>query len=190
MQKEPHKDNARLRSDSEEEKAKEEFVRLLLRHERQLYAYILSLVPSWNDADEVYQETNVRLWKEFERYEPGTNFVAWAIRVAHFQVMTWRKETTRSKLVYSPEIAELISEEYEREAPKLAARQQALGECIDRLSSRNRDLLSRCYAYGVKIKEVAEELNRTTASVYKTLQRVRLSLSKCIEERLGSEGIQ
>ena len=63
----------------------------MTKYERMVYGYILSLVPNWADADEILQETNIRLWEEFEKFQPGTNFAAWAIRVAHFQVLTWRK---------------------------------------------------------------------------------------------------
>src|SRR5205814_6679679 len=72
------------------DEARRQFIRLMTRHERLVYGYILSLVPNWADADEILQETNIRLWEEFEKFQAGTNFAAWAIRVAHFQVLTWR----------------------------------------------------------------------------------------------------
>lgn len=43
------------------ESTREEFVRLLTQHQRRVYAYILGIVPNWNDADEILQETNIRL---------------------------------------------------------------------------------------------------------------------------------
>ena len=171
----------------ESDDRREMFVRLLTQHERRVYAYILSLVPRWHDADEIAQETNVRLWKEFDRFEPGTNFAAWAIRVAHFQVLTWRKKVSRSKLVFGQDFIELVTAEHLRLDSKSDERHQALGLCIEELNSRNRDLLAQCYAEGAKIKEVAKKVNRTTESVYKSLQRIRLALHKCISKRLAME---
>ena len=72
------------------DESRRQFIRLMTRHERLVYGYILSLVPNWADADEILQETNIRLWEEFEKFEAGTNFAAWAVRVAHFQVLTTR----------------------------------------------------------------------------------------------------
>ena len=76
------------------DESRRQFIRLMTRHERLVYGYILSLVPNWADADEILQETNIRLWEEFEKFETGTNFAAWAVRVAHFQVLTWRGQAT------------------------------------------------------------------------------------------------
>jgi RNA polymerase sigma-70 factor (ECF subfamily) len=170
------------------DKKREQFVRLLTQNERRIYAYILSLVPRWHDADEIAQETNVRLWKEFDRFESGTNFAAWALRVAHFQILTWRKKVSRSKLVFGQEFVDLIAAEHVRGDSTSDARHRALGICIEELNSHNRDLLGQCYAEGAKIKEVAEKENRTLESVYKALQRLRLALHKCISERLATEG--
>ncbi|QDU91441.1 RNA polymerase sigma factor [Pirellulimonas nuda] len=170
------------------EQRREDFARLLAQNERRVYAYILSLVPSWHDADEISQETNVRLWSELDRFEPGTNFTAWAMRVAHFQVLTWRKQASRSKLVYSQELVDLVADTHACSGGAADERHQALGHCIGSLSSRNRDLLTQYYAEGAKVKDVAERLKRTTESVYKALQRVRLALHKCIQDTMDREG--
>lgn len=167
---------------------REIFARLLSQNERRVYAYILSLVPSWHDADEIAQETNVRLWSEFERFELGTNFTAWAMRVAHFQILTWRKQASRSKLVYSPEIVNLVADAHADFSSTYDARHQALGDCVEGLSNRNRDLIAQYYADGAKVKEIAQGLKRTTESVYKALQRVRLALHKCIQQHIEREG--
>ena len=74
-----------------------EFVQLLTQNERRLYAYILSLVPRWADADDILQETNLRLWEEFDKYLRNTDFASWAMRVAFFQVLTFRKRHGRDR---------------------------------------------------------------------------------------------
>ena len=52
------------------------FVRLLGQNQRRLFLYVMSMVPNWNDAEEIIQETNLVLWREFARFQPGTNFAA------------------------------------------------------------------------------------------------------------------
>ena len=168
---------------------REEFVRLLTQHQRRVYAYILGIVPNWNDADEILQETNIRLWSEFDRFEPGTNFEAWAVRVAYFQILSWRKRVNRSRLFFDHSLVELMAQEFEAHSAVAESRRQALRECVASLEPRQSELLARCYADGAKIKQVAEHLDRTIASVHKALQRVRLSLHKCIRRRLAAEGV-
>src|SRR5687767_8306659 len=78
--------------------AVEEFVRLLSQNQRRLLLYVLTLVPRLNDAEEVVQETNLVLWRDYANFQPGTNFVAWAFKVAFFQVLAWRKKKQRDRL--------------------------------------------------------------------------------------------
>lgn len=163
------------------------FVRLLTQNERRVYGYILSMVVDWNDADDILQETNVRLWEEFGRFEPGTNFAAWAIRVAHYQVLTWRKRRDRSRLVFSEEAIALLADEPSAGEDADGVRRAALAECMKQLSVKNRDLLTRCYSGVGGIRDLAGALGRTTEAVYKMLQRVRHSLHRCIEKRLAME---
>ena len=176
---------------AEKEKMRNEFVSELVKNERRLYAFILSIVPNWNDADEIYQETILRLWEGFDRFEPESSFAAWAIRTAHFQILTWRKKVSRNKLVFGRQVVDMIVDAHaqtQRDTDDL--RHTALNICIQKLSDGNRELLRQCYAEDAKIRTVAERLNRSLESVYKALQRIRLSLHKCINEQVAAEGVE
>jgi RNA polymerase sigma-70 factor (ECF subfamily) len=122
-------------------------------------------VPNWADADEILQETNIRLWEEFEKFEAGTNFAAWAMRVAHFQILTWRKKVHRSRLVFDQRVLDALATEPSWTDEEFEARQEALAECVSQLPDHSRDLLRQCYMRGTKAKDVATELNRSPASV-------------------------
>src|SRR5262245_27195115 len=61
------------------------FVRLFAQHEHQVYAYIVSVLANWADADEVMQETSVALWEMFDDFQEGTSFCSWACRIAYFR---------------------------------------------------------------------------------------------------------
>ncbi|TWU44270.1 RNA polymerase sigma factor RpoE [Novipirellula aureliae] len=65
-----------------------EFARLIAQHGRSVRGYIMANVPRFSDADEDWQEATVRLWLEFDKFEPASNFAAWAIRVAYFVILT------------------------------------------------------------------------------------------------------
>ena len=143
-------------------------IRLMTKYERMVYGYILSLVPNWADADEILQETNIRLWEEFEKFQPGTNFAAWAVRVAHFQVLTWRKRVSRSRLVFDQRVIDALAAAHCWTDEVFESRQIALVECVSELPVRSRELLRQCYMNGSKAKEVAVELNLSPAAVYKS----------------------
>lgn len=167
------------------DESRREFVVLLTKHERMIYGYVLSLVPNVADADEIVQETCLRLWDEFDKFTPGSSFAAWALTVAHYEVLTWRKRASRSKLVFDDALVELIAKERQVIERSAGPRHEALADCIEELSQRNKQLVAECYGAGRKIKEVAARLERSEASVYKALERIRTALEQCIERKLS-----
>ncbi len=165
--------------------SKREFVRLLAKHERMIYGYVLSLVPQVADADEIVQETSLRLWDSFDKFVPGTSFAAWSLTVAHYEVLTWRKRSSRSKLVFDDALVEAIGQERAVVERTAGPRHEALADCIKELSENNQWLVAECYSAGRKIKDVAIKLGRSEASVYKALERVRVALHRCIQRKLS-----
>src|SRR5262249_60170832 len=107
----------------------DEFVRLLGQNQRRLFLYVMNLVPNWTDAEEIIQETNLVLWREFGRFQLGTNFTAWACKVALHQVLAWRKRQRRDRLEVSPAFLEAGAAEAAAAAgaPEEAARAPTRG---------------------------------------------------------------
>src|SRR5262249_45691288 len=126
----------------------EAFVRLLGQNQRRLFLYVMSLVPNVGDAEEILQETNLVLWREFDRFRPGTNFAAWACKVALHQVLAWRKRRQRDRLEFSPAFLEAVAEEAAAAADRLDERSAALARCIDQLPARHRGWLPLRYFVG------------------------------------------
>ena len=75
----------------------DELIELMTQYQGRLYVYMLSLIGNPDAANDVLQETNIVLWKESKQYVPGTNFKAWAFRIAHFQCMAYRQRRLRDK---------------------------------------------------------------------------------------------
>lgn len=165
-----------------------EFVRLLAATERRLAGYVLSLVPNLADADEIIQETHVRLWQEQDKYEPGTDFAAWALRVGYYQVLTWRKRRQRDRLIFGDELLGELNERLVCQGDAADIRHGALVSCLSELSDRSLLLLRRVYRDGEKVKDIAQRTGKTAESLYKAVQRLRSALRVCIEQRLADEG--
>src|SRR3954453_1657098 len=121
------------------------FVRLLGQNQRRIFLYVMSLVPDCNDAEEIIQETNLVLWREFSRFQPGTNFAAWACKVAFHQVLAWRKRVRRDRLKFSAGFLEAVAEEASSASDALEERSQCLAHCIERLPEDRRKLLRLRY---------------------------------------------
>jgi len=165
----------------------DEFVRLFSLHQRKLYLFIGSLLPDGRDVEDVFQETSLVLWKEFEKFESGTNFSAWAAQVALNQTLAQRKRKTRSRIVFSDEFLTAVARDITVYGDDLDRRTSALAGCVLKLPSHHQELIRARYASGEAVEQIAEQLNRTTEAVYRMLSRIRQSLHECVTRTLAAE---
>jgi RNA polymerase sigma-70 factor (ECF subfamily) len=156
------------------------FVRLLGQTQRRLFLYVMSLVPNWNDAEEIIQETNLVLWREFDQFQLGTNFAAWACKVAFHQVLAWRKRKQRDRLEFSPAFLEAVAAEAVDAADALEERSQLLAGCVGKLPEAHRDLLRLRYTEGLSVEAIARQLDRSVEAVYRALSRIRHTVHECV----------
>ena len=163
-----------------------QFVSLLAAVERQLSGYVLALVPNLSDADEVLQETKIRLWEQFDKYNPEKSFSAWAQTIAYFQVLTFRKRSQRQKLVFSDELVSLLSDDFPGSQSEPDDRSEALLSCLAALSEKPRKLLKDYYG-GTPLERAAEKLQMNATAAKKAIYRARLFLRECIERRMCGE---
>ena len=81
-----------------------------------MFAYIFSLLGNRTQAEDVMQETNAILWRKAHEFKLGTNFGAWMLRVAYFQVMAHRRRLTRDRLVFDDDFLQGIAAEAEQQS--------------------------------------------------------------------------
>jgi len=166
----------------------DEFLRLFSAAQPRVYSYIRTLLPaSRQDADEVLQETSVFLWEKFEEFKPGTNFVAWACRIAYYKTLTFRQQQSRSPLALSHELSDLVSQETLSLIDAEDSRWQVLEKCMEKLKSKDRELLSLRYGQDGSAKTTAEATGRGVESVRHSLTRIRLALLDCTGRTLAAE---
>src|SRR4051812_44777422 len=164
------------------------FVRLLGQNQRRIFLYVMSMVPNWNDAEEIIQETNLILWREFARFQLGTNFAAWACKVALHQVLAWRKRQRRDRLQFSPAFLEAVAQEASAASEVLEERSQSLARCIEKLPADRRRMLQLRYSDGLAITAIPGQLERSEEAVYRALSRIRRVLHDCVARSRLLEG--
>jgi RNA polymerase sigma-70 factor, ECF subfamily len=165
-----------------------EFLRLWNAGSRQVYSFILSILPNWADADDAFQETGKVLWDKFGEFRPGSNFMAWACRIAFLSTMELRRRKRRGPRLFSDAFAEAVERGFVQQAEALDARQVALAECMEKLSPRDRDLLRVRYEEGATTASAAARVGRSINAAYKAINRIHEALFHCIERTLRHEG--
>ncbi len=161
------------------------FVRLLGQHQQRVYLYVLTLLPKRSDAEEVMQEANLVLWREFEKFQAGTNFLAWACKVAFHQVLAWRKRKQRDRLEFSDAFLDAVSREAGDAAERLEERAEALSQCMENLQAPHREMLRLRYGESYSIEALAGKVGRPVDAAYRALSRIRQALHECVRQTLA-----
>lgn len=161
------------------------FLRLYTKHQHRILAYIFTLVPNRADAEDLLQDTAVLLWEKFDRFEPDTDFIAWACRVAYLKVLNHRKRFARSKVLASDALLEAVADRAVELSPQLDRRREALRECLKRLDERDRRMIAARYEPGGGPRQAAGASGRTLQAAYKALYRIRKALFDCVTLRLA-----
>jgi RNA polymerase sigma-70 factor, ECF subfamily len=183
-------DNAHERDASPHDAKGRAFMRLFLQNERRVCGYILTLLPSRTDADDVLQEASLVMWDKFDERQPPDDFAAWGCRIAYYKVLDFRKKHQRSRVLFSQAMLERVAETAVEQAAtlQLEDRGAALASCIEKLGTRDRDLLTHRFADGATTQSTADQVGRSVDAVYKALAKIRQSLFDCVTRALAAEG--
>jgi RNA polymerase sigma-70 factor, ECF subfamily len=165
----------------------EEFVELSSRHQRQLLGYIFTLVRNMDDAEDLLQQTNLIVWRKFDDYQAGTDFMRWACHIAHLQAIAFLRSKGRNPVCLNEPLLRQLTDTRVDRSGVYEHYREGLHLCMERLSSPDRELLELCYDGDASIKEIAKNLGRSADSIYHSLKRIRYVLLECINRAASRE---
>jgi RNA polymerase sigma-70 factor, ECF subfamily len=178
-------------ADDDLRRGQQDFLRLLVKHERQLEGFILALVHDWSAADDIAQETKLRLWEQFDRFDASQDFGAWARTIAYYQVLSYRTQSKRLReSPFTEQFLQSLAQEESNRHGQVQSRERFLASCIDKLSEKSRSLLQMVYTGKETIRQIARRLSRGESATYKAVQTIRLWLHKCVEEEIRREDLR
>jgi RNA polymerase sigma-70 factor (ECF subfamily) len=158
---------------------------LMTQHQRQIFAYIYTLVPRRHDAEDLLQETSLVICEKFDEFREGSDFVAWACQIAYWRVRYSRQKFARSKVVFDQDVLDAVARTAAELAPELDARHEALAGCLQKLQPRDRTLVLTRYEPGCGVEEAARQSGRSLEAAYKALTRIRKALFDCVTNSLN-----
>ena len=159
-------------------------LREFVKHRSYLFAFVLSIVRDFAFAEEVLQEVAVVVCDQWEDFRPGTNFGAWAARIARNKVFNLSR-ASRRELLLSPEAIEAVGRAAESEPEGSSL--DAVRNCLDGVTARIRSILTMRYREGMSGAEIARRTKTTVTAVHMALSRARSVLARCVETRLARE---
>jgi RNA polymerase sigma-70 factor (ECF subfamily) len=95
---------------------REQVLQLLVTHRSDIVTGILAQVRDFTVAEEVFQEVALVVAKQWQDFEPGTNFLAWARQIARNKIIAFHRERRRPEFQFSPEALASIESAGDRQS--------------------------------------------------------------------------
>ncbi len=163
-----------------------QFVQELTANQARLLAYVMTLLPNLEAAQDVLQNTNLVLWEKAETFTEGTNFLAWACAVARHEVLAYYRRTQRERHVFDEALVEQLATTAERHHENTGRLSLFLDQCLALRSTEEQELLRERYASGGSVTEMAARRGLAPGQVSVLLCRLRHKLLGCIERKLAA----
>ena len=166
-----------------------------------LYAGALRMTRNPADAEDLVQDTMVRAYRAFNRFEPGTNLKAWLFRImTNAYINTYRKKQREPQKVSQDDVEEFdLYQELKNRNPEYEATPETLVldslvdsdilEAIDELPEQFRMAVVLSDIEGFSYAEMAEIMDVPMGTVMSRLHRGRKALQKRLWEIAREQGI-
>ena len=149
-----------------------------------LFSYICALVGDLHDAQDILQETNIKLCRELNSYDPSRPFLQWAKSVAYYEVLSYRTRKSRDRLILAEDsFFDLVAADAETAFDETDKDMAHLDTCLNKLTAFVRELVKARYFRGAAVHELARERQCSANAVSMLLFKARRNLAECIRDR-------
>lgn len=174
-----------------------EFKREALPHSDLLYNYALRMTNNPADSDDLLQETFLKAYRFWDKYEKGTNIRAWLFRIMkNSYINRYRKESKEPDTVDYDEVqniyATIRDEGTDSGSLQETLERNLLGDevadAITSLPEEFRTVVILCDIEGLSYEEIAEFVDCPLGTVRSRLHRGRKLLRMKLVEYAKSRG--
>jgi len=159
------------------------FNQLVVRYKERLYWHIRKMVISHDDADDVLQNTMIKVWRSLGSFRGESGLYTWLYRIATNEALSFLKQKKKKAFAPWVDMEEQISE-------KLVADpwfngdeiQLKLQEAILKLPEKQRIVFNMKYFDNVKYEDMSEILETSVgalkASYHHAVKKIEALLDK------------
>ncbi len=160
-------------------------------YRQKVYNYILMLVKDRQTADDLCQETFIKVIGSLRggKYAENGKFISWVLRIAHNQVIDFFRGGRKPTHVTNEDAGYDVLNNKELADPTIEDRmirdqmEEDVRDLIDRLPEEQREVVVLRHYFDLSFKEIAQQ---TGVSINTALGRMRyalINLRKLVDER-------
>lgn len=151
--------------------------KLITLHKGLIFTVIFRMTNDYDISQDLTQDTFIKVFVNIRKVKNAKHFRAWICVIARNIVRSYFRRAKRSQTVSLEEIREFAGQSNIETTKKSMIIQDAL----NRLSERDRILLTLAYYQGLSLAEVAEVMRVSNNNVKVCLYRARKRLRKELE---------
>jgi RNA polymerase sigma-70 factor (ECF subfamily) len=166
---------------------------LVDRYKDLVFSLALKMVKNREEAEEVAQDTFIKLFKSLSQFKGDSKFSTWIYKVTYNTCLDRLKKTKREQQVVSIDdfnINQIKSIDNALDKMEEEEREKAIQDCINLLPSDDAFLLTLFYFEEQSLEEISKVLGITPNNVKVKLFRSRKKLTTILRERLEPEIIE
>jgi len=150
-----------------------------------IYSYLRRLCGSAADAEDLTQQTFLKVWSSLGSFAGRSKFSTWLYKIAHNTYIDWQRENADSTHDCSDQWWADCIDQNPSPLVNLAERQlaQCLYEAVDQLDKDKKHIVHLHYYQGLSIRETSKVLGIATSTVKYRLREV----FKIIRTKIGVE---
>ena len=138
------------------------FYRLVEQYKQRLYWHIRGIVVIHEDADDVLQNTFIKVYKNIHAFRGNSSLFSWMYRIATNESLTHLKKKSREKQMEDGEYLGYLSDRLESdpyyEGDEM---QREFMKAVNRLPEKQRLVFQMRYFENMKFSEIAEILEQS-----------------------------
>lgn len=158
------------------------FERLYDATRAKLYGVVLRILRRQDLAEEVIQETYVRIWHNAGQFNPALSSpITWMASIARNRAIDVVRKKTESSLEEEPGAMEVAAESTDPLARReMTEELKRLLECVGRLEPDRQKLVLLAYYNGWSREQLAEKFAAPVNTVKTWLRRSMLEIRECL----------
>ena len=164
---------------------------LINRYRKQVYTYIFLLVKNQHLAEDIFQDTFIKVIKSLDggKYQDNGKFLAWVLRIAHNLVIDhYRKEkqlSASSREDFGQDILNSRKYAVKPEEDSIIDRQirKDIRQLVDSLPAEQKEVLILRQYCELSFKEIAEHTNVSINTALGRMRYALINLRRMVKER-------
>jgi RNA polymerase sigma-70 factor (ECF subfamily) len=149
---------------------------------RKLYGIILRILKRPEVADEILQETYVRIWSNAGSFDPArASPITWMGTIARNRALDEVRKATPVQLDQVPGLLEISDPDtLASDKVELAGELARLKACLDALDPEKREIVTLAYLEGQSREELGQRFGHPAATIKTWLHRSLKQLKTCL----------